>query len=347
MVAVTHRDADRFISSGSSQIKVFLVFGTDAGLVSERTDAILRKAGIVKGSADQITRIDGDELASNPGMLFEEAHGMGLFADKRAIIVRAGSKQIVAPLEAVLEAPAEDCTVIIQATHLKREAPLRAVATRARNAAAIECYPDQARDVERLIETELRSAGMTIDAAAKTALVALLGDDRLSTRAEVEKLLLYSHGRNRITEEDVITAVADASAFATDTIIYAAFAGDFSFLGNDSTQVYTSASEIPALLNAAVRHAHFLSSMRIEIEAGSGIDSVVDRMAGKAIFGARRDSLMSQVTYWRRAALSQCIEDLNQATLESRKDSSLATTIAMDRLLTIARRFRILKNAKG
>ena len=106
MVAVTHREADRFVTGAISQFDLFLIFGTDAGLISERTNTILKTTGVNPSSPDQVTKIDGDEIAGNPGLLFEEAHGMGLFADRRAIVIRAGSKQIITALETILESPA-------------------------------------------------------------------------------------------------------------------------------------------------------------------------------------------------------------------------------------------------
>lgn len=346
MVAVPHRDADRFISGALDQTDVFLLFGTDAGLVSERTSAILRRCGFNPSNPDQIIRIDGDDLASNPGKLFEEAHGIGLFAERRAIIIRAGSKQIAGPLEAILETPAPDCKILIQAGALRRDAPLRKLADRARNAAAIECYPDQARDIERLIDSTLKEAGLAIESDARSVLAGLLGDDRLSTRSELEKLVLYAHGRDRITEDDVLNAVADTSAFALDNIIFAAFSGDVAFLGDAGAEIYSTASELFALLAAATRYAHMLHQILIETEGGSRVEEAVDRHAGRTIFGARKDALIRQAKLWRRKDIAVCLADLGHATLATRQEAALANSIVMHTLLMIARRFRMIQNTR-
>lgn len=347
MVAVAHRDADKFVGGAVGAYDIFLVFGSDVGLVAERSSSILKQCGIDPSNADQLTRLDGDEIASNPGLLFEEAHGMGLFASRRAIIVKAGGKQFQSSIETLLQEPAQDCKIIIQAGTLRRDAPLRVLATRAKNAAAIECYADNEKDLERLIETEARKNGLAISPDARSALVSLLGDDRLSTRNELEKLALYCQGKTQVTGEDIIAAVADASAFAMDSVISAAFSGDFGFLGDDGARLYTTSNEIPALLAGASRHAHMLFQMRIDLEKGASLDGVMERYAGRAIFGARRDALQRQAATWRRAALVDVIASLNQATLESRIQSDLAVAITMDALLLIARRFRALSAARS
>ena len=43
--------------------------------------------------------------------------------------------------------------------------------------------------------------------------------------ARLRKLALYAHGQERVTVEDVMAVVADASALALDNVIDAAFAG--------------------------------------------------------------------------------------------------------------------------
>ncbi len=345
MVVVPHRDADKFVSGPLAQIDVFVLFGTDAGLVSERSSTILKRCGVNPSNADQLTRVDGDEIASNPGQLYEEAHGMGLFADKRAIVIRAGAKQITGPLETILESPAPDCKIIVQAGMLRRESPLRKLAERAKNAAAIECYPDQARDIERLIDTALRDAGLAIEPGARSVLAGLLGDDRLSTRAELEKLILFAHGQKRIVEDDVIKAVADASAFAIDNIVFAAFSGDMKFLGDASSEIYTTSSELFSLLAAASRHAHMLYQILIDADTGLRLEEAVDRHAGRTIFGPRKEALIRQSRQWRRKDIATCVEDLGKATLDTRREPALAQSILMHALLMIARRFRLLRNA--
>ncbi len=345
MVAVTHRDADRFVASRNPAIDLYLVFGSDSGLISERVQSILKSSGLNPANPDQISKIDGDEIANNPGLLFEEAHGISLFAEKRAILIRAGGKQINSALEAIIEAPASDCKIIVLAGSLRKDAPLRTLATRAKNAAAIECYPDQAADLERLIDNELAKGGLSIDPAARHVLVGLLGDDRLSTRAELEKLVLYAHGKERIAESDVMNAVADASVLALDNIVFSVFSGSLSFLGDVGSQVYTSSSEVFPLISAATRHCQLLNLIRIEVEAGVSLDNAVERNAGRIVFGARRKTLSYQAGYWRSAALSQCYSDLVHSTLETRREPNLSSAIVMNALLTIARRCQTLRRA--
>src|SRR5690349_21225588 len=225
MVALKTGDIDSFVAKPDAARAVVLVFGPDAGLVSERVDAL------VKASVDDINdpfalvRLDGDTLASDPARLIDEATTVPLFGGRRAIRVRAGSRNIVPAVEAVLAVRLHDCRIVIEAGDLKRGAALRNVCERAKNAVAIPCYADAARDLARLIDEELRAADLAIAPDAREALAPLLGGDRRASRAELRKLMLYAHGRERIELDDVMAVVADASALGLETLVDAAFAG--------------------------------------------------------------------------------------------------------------------------
>src|SRR4029077_17272955 len=123
--------------------------------------------------------LEGDDLASEPSRLVEEANTIPLFGGRRAVWVKAGARNFASAVEALIAAPAPDCRVVVEAGDLKRNAPLRAICERARNAVALPCYADSERDLVRLIDDEMRDAGLAVSPQARAALVPLLGGDGL------------------------------------------------------------------------------------------------------------------------------------------------------------------------
>ena len=173
-----------------------LVYGPDAGLVRERVDALVKASVDDPSDPFAFVRIEGDELSGNPSRLVEEAHTVPLFGGRRAVLVKAGSRNIAGAVETVVAAPSTECRIIIEAGDLKKTAPLRAICEKAKVAAALPCYADNAAAVARLIDDELRAAELSIAPDARTLLVSLLGGDRMASRNEVRKLALYAHGQS-------------------------------------------------------------------------------------------------------------------------------------------------------
>ena len=250
MVAVKTHEADRFIATRAKHIYLYLVHGLDAGLISERARLIART-----WTPDplQITRLAGDDIAADPLLLIDEANSIGLFGGQRVIWISTGGKNFAGAIESLVAAPPSECVVIIEAGSLKKDSPLRRIAERLREAAAIECYPDRAEDIERLIDTEVKAAGLSIEPEAKHALVQLLGGDRLTTRAELSKLILYAHGRGTITRKDVDSLIADASALAMDDAVNGAFDGDYVTVEETARRFFATGGDGSVLLGAAVR----------------------------------------------------------------------------------------------
>src|SRR5215510_2475010 len=118
MTAIKSSDVDRIIANPAPAYLIFLVFGPDTGLVRERVDALVRASVDDPGDPFALARIEGDELASNPARLVEEAHTVPLFGGRRAILVKAGSRNIASAVEAVVTAPSHECRVIIEAGNL-------------------------------------------------------------------------------------------------------------------------------------------------------------------------------------------------------------------------------------
>ena len=91
MVALKTSEIESFVARPDPARAVVLVFGPDAGLVSERVDAIVRASVDDPDDPFSLVRLDGDAIASDPARLVDEATTVPLFGGRRAI--RAARRQ--------------------------------------------------------------------------------------------------------------------------------------------------------------------------------------------------------------------------------------------------------------
>src|SRR4051812_33504519 len=211
MVAVKAGDVDSALRRSDPRIIVFLFYGPDTGLVSERARMLAEKAVPDPNDPFQLIRLDGDTIASDPGRLLDEAGTMALFGGKRALWIKSTSRNIGPAVDAVLQADVQDTIIVIEGGDLAKSAPLRTVCERSQRALALPCYADTARDLGSVVDEALKEAGFSIGREARTALLASLGGDRLATRGELAKLMLYAHGQREITLDDVDAILSDVS----------------------------------------------------------------------------------------------------------------------------------------
>jgi DNA polymerase-3 subunit delta len=337
MVALKTADIDPFIARPDPARRVVVVFGPDAGLVAERVRAIIAASVDDPNDPFALARLDSEDLTGDPSRLTDEALTMPLFGGRRAIWVKGGSRNIAPAVEALLEnklfAAATQSRVVIEAGDLRRNAPLRVLCERAKNAVALPCYADSERDRARLIDEEMRAAGLAVAPDARAALIPLLGGDRAASRSEIQKLALYARGREQVGIEEVAAIVSDASALAIEDIVDAAFAGRPGELERELAKARVAGTSAGSILFNAQRQLAQLHKWRTALEAGRSVslDSVQPPLPFR-----RRPLVEAALKAWTAARLTIAMAELADATLDSRRRPALADTIAERALLAIA-----------
>ena len=335
MVALKASEIEKFLARPDPARPIVLVFGPDAGLVRERAEALVRASIDDPKDPFQLARLDGDDLASEPTRLVEEANTIPLFGGRRAVWVKAGSRNFAPAVEALVAAASPYCRVVIEAGDLKRTAPLRALCERAKNVVALPCYADTERDLVRLIDDELREAGLAISPEARAALVPLLGGDRLASRHEIAKLALFARGKAQVELDDVMAVVADASTLALDGLIDAAFAGRTNELEVQFGKARTAGTSPGTIVSTALRQVTQLHKARLAVDDGASVSEATGVIQPFVHF-SRKAAVEAALRSWTSARLERAMAQLAEALLESRKQAGLADVIAQRTLLSLA-----------
>lgn len=333
MAILKASEVDAFVARPDPARAIVLVFGPDAGAVSERVDAIVRASIDDVNDPFSLSRIEGDELGGDPRKLADAAQTIPLFGGRRAIFVRAGARNIAATVEPLTKLKLVDTRVVIEAGDLKRNAPLRVLCERAANAVAVPCYADTDRDLGRLIDDEMRAAGLTISADARTALIPLLGGDRRASRNELRKLATYSAGSRSVDLDAVLAVVADASALALDEVIDAAFAGQAKDLDLHFKKAVAAGTTPSSIIFAAQRQLGNLHKARMSIEDGGNVAQQVESMR---VHFSRKSAVESALKAWTAARLARSMQELAEAQLQTRVAPALADAVTQRALIGLA-----------
>src|SRR4029077_4625916 len=139
----------------------------------------------------------------------------------------------------------------------------------ARDAVAIGCYPDTARERGTVIADALRAHRITASNDATQYLVEHLGNDRRVTRSELEKLALYTGEGGRVELEDAQRSVGDSAAIERDDAILAAAEGDAITVDRVLGKVFQEGESPVAVIRAMLRHLHRLHALAAQLAAGA------------------------------------------------------------------------------
>jgi DNA polymerase-3 subunit delta len=340
MVAVKTHQANAFLSALDRVPAAVLFYGSDSGLVSERAASLAKRLAERDTPPGEIIRFDDASLEHDPGRIFVELATVPMFCGRkivRAIAGRRVSAQHLAPLLAALVAgdTISGC-LIVEAGNLRPDDALRALFEKSPAAAAVACFPDEARDLEVVMREAFAPGKIAITPDAKRLLLARLGADRALSRAEIEKLALYAHGKSTIEESDVEAAVGDAAELALDRVVMAAAAERNAAALVELERSIAAGEGAQTIIAAVQRHFVRLHRMRASLDAGRSMEDVLRSLRPPPHF-KQRDGLERQARTWTLPRLNAALARIAAAAKAARLNAALESTLAEALLLDLAK----------
>ncbi|WP_119257939.1 DNA polymerase III subunit delta [Shinella zoogloeoides] len=335
MAEVKSHEFDAFVKRKPLPVRLFLVYGPDRGLVSERAAALAAASGVDLDDAFSIVKLDAGEVGNQPGRLVDEMNAIGLFGGDRLVWIRnAGSEKGISDgLDILARMPPGPSTLIIEAGDLKKGAALRKAAESSSQAVAIACYADDGRALQALIDQELAAEGLRISPAARERLVETIGGDRLASRNELRKLALYCRGKALVEEQDVEEIVGDASAISTDDAVDAVLKGDRDGFMHAIQKIVSSKTPVFLVLQGCLRQFQLLELMRAEMDEKRAPAAQAVATLGRHLHFRRKPIVENALKSWTGPAIRRETQRLQAAILQSRQRPALEDTIAMQTML--------------
>jgi len=330
-------EVDRFIADPDSSFPLVLLYGPDRGLVSERAASFAKATGVALEDPFSTIRLEAAEIDADPARLGDEARTLSLFGGKRLIWLRGAISQkgVVEAVKWLIAAPPQQTIVLIEAGDLKKTAPLRSVIETASCAMALPCYSDDGRATDALITRILAEFNMKITREARQILRAHLGENRLVSRAELEKLCLYTMGKAEIGVEDVEASVSNVSINSQDHIIDALIMGDVVNFNERFDRQCEAGIPLFLVVSAAQRQFQQLQQLRDLMEREGKSAASVVATARPPIFFQRRQRVEAALDLWPMVPLKRACVRLQDCVLESRKFTDLAETLIRQHLLAL------------
>ncbi|MGS1094878.1 DNA polymerase III subunit delta [Aquamicrobium terrae] len=331
-------EVDSWLARSDPKTFLVLLYGPDRGLVAERGKAFAERTGLPLDDPFSVVKLDGAEVERGEGRLLEEAQTVPMFSDRRLLWVRnaSGQKGLADEVKALLAEPARDATILIEAGDLKKGAALRTVVEGADGGMALPCYADDGRDIEAVIDDELRKAGITMALEARQALRRNLGGDRLATRAELQKLTLYALGQPEISLEDVKAMTGDVSGQSLDDAVDAVLDGRIGDFDSAFARHCQAGGQPFLALSGTMRQFHAIHAMRGAMEESGRNAASVVAGARPPVFFPRRKLIERTLERWNRQAIERALARLQAAVLQSRRRPDLASALVRQALLGIA-----------
>ncbi|PZM09773.1 DNA polymerase III subunit delta [Rhizobium tubonense] len=336
MTEIKSHEFEGFLSNAAKRYRIFIIYGPDRGLVSERATLIAAETTVSLDDPFALIKLDIGDLHNDAGRLIDETNAMGLFGGQRLVWIRgaANEKALIDSLQVIAGNPPDSAFLIVEAGDLKKGSALRKIAEGNRTVVGIPCYADDVRALNSLIDHELANESLRITPAARHMLLELLGGDRIASRNEVRKLALYCSGLGTIDEDHVGDIIGDASAVSADDAVDAILKGDTESFLHATQKITSSKTSIFLVLQGCLRQFQLLDIMRAEMDEKRLAATQVMQTHGRHLHFKRKPIIEKALQTWTAPAISREMNRLQAAIFQSRQRQSIEDSIALQTLLS-------------
>jgi DNA polymerase-3 subunit delta len=337
MVKVPPRDISRYVKEVPSNIRAVLIYGRDDGLVRERAEVIGKQITSDLSDPFQVARPSIEDLKQTPSILLDEANAISMMGGRRLVRYDGAGQEAAAPFKLLLDAENVEGLVIVTAGDLKPSSALRKAAESSKQSLAIACYEDSTRDLMGLIQSILSGASLTASQDAVHYLADNLGGDRMVSRGELEKLVLYKgSGGGQVTLEDAKACVGDTAAIGLSQIAEAVTSGNMNALERLLERAWTAGENSIAILRTLQNRLMRFHLARGYIDQGMSAPDAIGKLRPPVFFG-EKDRFQMEVTKWSAKKIEQALSILMEAELDCKTTGNPADVICARTLLRLAK----------
>ena len=202
---------EQLLKRPASALRAVLFYGPNEGRVREHAQRVTQ--AIVADIHDpfRIANLTGAALKEDPALLGDEAAAIAMTGGRRVIRLSGAGDALLPAFLNFLQDPKGDSLIVMEAGALTKTSKLRKTFEDSPLCAIAACYEDSAADLSAMVTDHLAQNGLRITSDAKDYLLQCLGEDRMASRQELDKLVLYkgfwTRQRNSRDIKDVMAGV--------------------------------------------------------------------------------------------------------------------------------------------
>ena len=175
----------------------FLLYGENLGLKKDIKIFITSEVK-QKDVTVEILSLYENEIFDNEENFHNFVYSGSLFSDKKIITIYGGTDKIIKKINDVYDKYPDNIFLIIFSEILEKKSKLRNFFEKNEKTICIPCYLDNERDLEIIIQSELKKNNIKLSRETINLLIEKSNSDRNNLRNEIEKIKSYSLNKKMV-----------------------------------------------------------------------------------------------------------------------------------------------------
>ncbi|WP_066798181.1 DNA polymerase III subunit delta [Sphingomonas soli] len=312
--------------------RLYLFHGPDEAGAADLAERLARALG------PDVERIDLDMKAirEQPGRLADEAASLSLFGGLRYIRLLGTDESAGEAIGLLLAAERAGNPVIAIGPALKGSGKLVKLAIASPTALSHGCYVPEGIEATKLAANIAREHGVRLTGDVPQRLATACNGDRAILAREIEKLALYLDAgpdRPRDADNAALDAIgADMSDADLGDAINAVLDGRVSDIGGEMARLGDGVG-IP-LMRQLARRLLALAEMRIDIDKGADIDSVLEK---HRIFFREKPATSRALRRWNAPQITRAVDRVRETERAIMRSGTVGEVLADAEMVAVAR----------
>ena len=311
--------------SNLSKYNFFLLYGENLGLKKDIRKFI--KTGIEQGSNNaEILFLYEDEILDDEENYYNLIYTGSLFSNKKIITIYEATDKIIKKISDIYDKYPENVFLIIFSGILEKRSKLRNFFEANKKAICIPCYLDSEKDLEVIVQLELKKNNIMLSQEAINLLIEKSNADRNKLRNEIGKIHSYSLNKKKLELTDIISLINFSGDYKSDIFINECLCGNITQYKKIISELYVNTVNQILLLRILSNKIQRLIKIKAKENKSNSVDNLINAIK-PTVFWKEKPLLKKQLSIWSLNNLKKIIDEINNIELLCKKNPQISKVI--------------------
>ena len=292
----------------------FLIYGENEGHKNE----IIKF--LEKNFNRNIEKYDEAQIISNSELFYEKMFNQSLFEKEKIVIINRCSDKICEIIENIIEKKDADIKIILNANVLEKKSKLRNLFEKRRELVIVPTYKDNSITLADIAKRFFNNYKISISQETINLLVNRCNGDRGHLKSELDKILIYIHGKKSINLEEIYKLTNLAENFNINELVDTALSKNSQKTSDIINESNYKSEDGILILRTFLQKAKRLLNLYENQNENTSLDILIDNHR-PPIFWKDKPIIKKQLENWSKSKIKDLIVKINKTEIFLKKNS--------------------------
>ena len=295
----------------------FLVYGENQGLKNEVIQNLKKN---LKGNIDNY---DEAQILVDKELFYEKIFNQSLFEKEKIVIVNRCSEKIYDIIENILEKKISDTKIILNANLLEKKSKLRNLFEKNKELVIVPTYKDTSVGLLEIARKFFYNYKISISQEAINLLVSRCNGDRGHLKSELDKVLIYMHGKKNINLEEIYKLTNLSENFSINELVDNSLSKNYQKISEIINESNYKLEDGMIILRTFLQRAKRLLNIYEKQDNNINFDSLINDYK-PPIFWKDKPVVKKQLENWSKSKIKDLIYNINKTETYLKTNSSIS-----------------------